>query len=442
MESSTIAIIITVVSMVLFFSNKLPMSVTACITALACGLLIPEMSRSSVYSSFGGSTVIMVAGMCIVGDALFVTGIAQKLGAKICNSPFAKNERVLVVTVSAICTLMSAFLSNSATIAMWMPIIAAVAAGSNGRIRSKIVIFPAGTACIIGGACTLVGSVSQGAANAVLQGFEGYEAGMGIFDMSPAMVPAAIIQVIWWGTIGYNMLIWVLKPDSPDFDKGNAFAPANFKQDADQTNDIPAWKGTLSIVTLLVCIVLFIMSGIEPFSTKLDIAIVAMIGATFLFVTRTIPVKESFANLPWDVLVCIGAISALGTALDVSGGGQVLADAVLGLFGGENASIPVLTAVICLLCSALTLFMQNSGVAAMITPVVIPMAISMGISPLPWVIVVAVGTNLAIATPIGTAVNMQILPAGYTFKDFALLGGPLWLVMTIVVTISSLVFLL
>ena len=94
MESSTIAIIITVVSMILFFSNKLPMSVVGSITALACGLLIPEMSKSSVYSSFGGSTVIMVAGMCVVGDALFVTGIAQKLGAKICNSPFAKNERL------------------------------------------------------------------------------------------------------------------------------------------------------------------------------------------------------------------------------------------------------------------------------------------------------------------------------------------------------------
>lgn len=441
MESSTIAIIITVISMILFFSNKLPMSLTACITALACGLLIPEMSKSSIYSSFGGSTVVMVAGMCIVGDALFVTGIAQKLGAKICNSPFAKNERVFVVTVVVICTVMSAFLSNSATIAMWMPIIASVAAGSNGRIRSKIVIFPAGTACIIGGACTLVGSVSQGAANSVLQGFQGYEAGMGMFDMSVAMVPAAIVQIIWWGTIGYNMLIWVLKPDSPDFDKNNAFAAAN-TQALDTKNDIPAWKGTLSIVTLLLCIVLFVLSGIEPFSSKLDIAIVAMIGASFLFITRTVPVKESFANLPWDVLVCIGAISALGTALDVSGGGQVLADAVLNLFGGKGASLPVLTAVICLLCSALTLFMQNSGVAAMITPVVIPMAMSMGISPLPWVIVVAVGTNLAIATPIGTAVNMQILPAGYTFKDFALLGGPLWLIMTIVVTISCVLFLL
>ena len=104
--------------------------------------------------------------------------------------------------------------------------------------------------------------------------------------------------------------------------------------------------------------------------------------------------------------------------------------------------LALLPAVICLLCSALTLFMQNSGVAAMITPIVIPMAMEMGIDPVAWVVVVAVGTNLAIATPIGTAVNMQILPAGYTFKDFALLGGPLWLLMTIVVTICSVLFLI
>lgn len=441
MDSSTIAIIITVFSMILFVSNKFPMSVTACITALACGMLIPEMSISQIYSSFGSSTVVMVAGMCIVGDALFVTGIAQRLGAKICNTPFAKNERVFIVTVVIICTAMSAFLSNSACIAMWMPIIASVSAGSNGKIRSKMVIFPAGTACIIGGACTLVGSVSQGAANAVLMGFEGFEAGMGMFDMSIVMVPAAIVQIIWWGTIGYSMLNWVLKPESPDFNKNNAFA-ATTTASLDSENNMPVWKSTLSILTLVLCIVMFMMSGVAPFNKYLNIATIAMIGATFLFVTRVMPVKESFASLPWDILVCIGAITALGTALDVSGGGQVIADAVLNLFGGQNASIPVLTAVICLLCSFLTLFMQNSGVAAMITPVVIPMAVAMGINPLVWVIVVAVGTNLAIATPIGTAVNMQILPAGYTFKDFALLGGPLWLVMTAVVTACSILFLL
>lgn len=440
MESSTIAIIITVFSMILFISNKLPMSVTACITALACGLLIPEMKLSQIYSGFGGSTVVMVAGMCIVGDALFTTGVAQRLGAKICNTPFAKNERVFIVTVVTICTVMSAFLSNSACIAMWMPIIAAVAAGSNGKIRSKMVIFPAGTACIIGGACTLIGSVSQGAANSVLQGYEGYESGLGMFDMSIVMVPAAILQIIWWGTIGYKMLEVVLKPGSPDFDKNNAFATAT-TEIPQENNDIPKWKGNLSVFTLLLCIVLFMLSGFAPFNKYLNIATIGMIGATFLFITGVVPAKKALADLPWDVLVCIGAINALGTALDVSGGGKVIADAVLNLFGGENASVSVLTAVICLLCSALTLFMQNSGVAAMITPVVIPMAMEMGLSPIPWVVVVAVGTNLAIATPIGTAVNMQILPAGYTFKDFALLGGPLWLLMTIVVTACSVAFL-
>ena len=89
MESSTIAIIITVVSMILFFSNKLPMSVVGSITALACGLLIPEMSKSSVYSSFGGSTVIMVAGMC-GGRRPICHWHRPEAGCKDMQFPFAK----------------------------------------------------------------------------------------------------------------------------------------------------------------------------------------------------------------------------------------------------------------------------------------------------------------------------------------------------------------
>lgn len=197
MSSSTIAIIITFITMILFFSNKFAMSVVSCAAALAMGILIPEMKLSQIYSGFGGSTVVMVAGMCIVGDALFQTGVAQKLGAKIAATPLAKNERVFIMSVVIICTLMSAFLSNSGTIAMWMPIIASIAAGSNGKIRSKMVIFPAGIACIIGGGCTLVGSVSQPVVNGVLMGTAGFEEGFGVFEMTKVMGPVAIVQVIF-----------------------------------------------------------------------------------------------------------------------------------------------------------------------------------------------------------------------------------------------------
>lgn len=428
MPSSTIAIIITIITMILFFTNRFSMSVVSCAAALAMGMLIPEMKLSQIYSGFGGSTVVMVAGMCIVGDALFQTGVAQKMGAKIASTPLAKNERIFIITVVVICTVMSAFLSNSGCIAMWMPIIASVAAGSNGKIRSKMVIFPAGIACIIGGACTLVGSVSQPVVNSVLMTTPGYEEGMGVFDMTRVMGPVALVQVLFWATVGYTLLEKVLKPESPDFDKNNMYANTENLSKEDLSG-IPAWKGTLSLIVMFGCVVLFIASGYAPFKNYFNIANIALLGATILFFTGCVPVKPALSGLPWDILICIGAVNAIGIGLDVSGGGAIVANAILALFGGENASVVVLTVVICVLTSVLTLFLQNSTVAALITPIIIPMALALGISPVPWCIVAAIGTNLAIATPIGTAVNMQILPAGYTFKDFALIGGPLFVVL-------------
>ena len=65
-----------------------------------------------------------------------------------------------------------------------------------------------------------------------------------------------------------------------------------------------------------------------------------------------------------DVLITIGGIGGLGTGLDVSGGGALIANAVLNLFGGKNASVVVLTIVIAVLTSVLTNFMSNNATAA------------------------------------------------------------------------------
>ncbi|WP_291583181.1 SLC13 family permease [Clostridium sp. UBA6640] len=444
MDSSIIALIISMITIVLFISNKLPMSVVAMFGSLAMGILIPEMQLSAVYSGFSSPGWPMVVGMLVVSDALFETGIAERIGIKIGNSFLAKNERRFIITVAIIVTIMSAFMSNNGTVAIWMPIIAAVAAGSNGRIRSKMVIFVAGTAAVIGGGSTLIGSTSQLAANGILQGYEGFEAGMGIFDMSRIMIPAAIIQVIYWATIGYSILKWALKPESPDFDKNNVYATtAATSEDLseDRFSDVPKWKGNVALFTMILSIVLFILSGFAPFNKYLNIGIIGMLGATIILGTGTVPVKDTFSRLPWDVLITIGAISGLGTGLDASGGGELIANAVLTFFGGANATIPVLTVIIAVLTSVLTNFMQNNATAAMIAPITISIAMSLDISPLPWVILVAACSNLAIATSYGTAVNMQILPAGYKFMDFVKIGGPLLILMIITVTVTSSLFL-
>ena len=145
MDSSIISIIIVLITMGLFVWNRLPISVVAILGSVAMAMFIPEMELSAVYSGFSATGWPMVVGMCVVSAALFETGIARKIGEKIGNSFLAKTERRFIVTVSAVCSLMSAFMSNNGTVAIWMPIIAIVAANSCGKIRSKNGYFPSRT---------------------------------------------------------------------------------------------------------------------------------------------------------------------------------------------------------------------------------------------------------------------------------------------------------
>lgn len=414
------------------------MSVVSMAGAVAMAILVPEVELSAVYEGFAATGWIMVVGMCIVSAALFETGVADRIGNAIGNSWWAKSERRFVVAVSAICTLMSAFMSNNGTVAIWMPLIAVVAAGSHGKIRSKMVIFAAGTGAIIGGGTTLIGSTSQLAANSVLQGYAGYEDGLGIFDMTKIMLPVCIIQIIFWGTLGYWLLKKVLKPEDPHFNEGNIYAEDVFvNQDTNKYADVPKWKGNVALGTMILCIVLFIIQGFEPFSNYLNIGLIGMIGAVIVIGTGCIGVKQAYADLPWDVFIVIGTVSTLGTGLDVTGGGEMIANFVLNFFGGANASVALLTVVIAVLCSVLTNFMSNNATAAMLCPICIPMAMALDISPVPWVILIAATSNFAIATSYGTAVNIQILPAGYKFMDYVKIGGPLLIISIIVVSITA-----
>ena len=432
MDSSTIAIVITVITIVSFILEKIPLAMTAMIASLAMGILVPEMKLSDIYSGFSSNNVIMVAGMCIVGDALFKTGMANKIGKALGKSAVAKNERTFLVAVVICCTVMSAFLSNSGTIAMWMPLIAAVAAKSNGVIRSKMVIMAAGIASAIGGAGTLVGSTSQQTANAVLMGVAGYEDGLSLFDQTKIMIPLCLIMIIYFATVGYSLTKKVLKPESPDFDKGNYYADLASKTSDETQNDVPAWKGWFSLTVLLLCIVGFILTDQAAFKPYINVAVVALIGATVLITSGCMPLKKTLSEMDWNTLVILAAAQGFAKGLDVSGGGRVIADAVLNLFGGQEASTTVLMVAGIIVTAVLTNFMSNTALAAMMTPIYIQIANSLGISPVPFVIAIGcVATNLACATPVGTPACTQTLPAGYKYMDYMKIGGPLLILLII-----------
>lgn len=432
-SSATLAIILAIIIIALFISELVTPGVAGCIAALSMSMLLPEVELSNVYSGFGGNTITMCAGMCVVSDALFYTGVGPKIGAKISSTPLVKSERVFCAAVAAICTLQSAFMSNNGTCAMWMALIATIATGSNGRIRSKMAIFPAATGCIVGGGSTLVGSTAQAVGNGLLQQMPGFEQGMGVFDMTTIAWPACIVVVIYWLTIGYDLMVKVMKPDSPDFDVGNAYATPPAPADL---STIPAWKGTVSVAVLFGSIVCFVLSGFSPFNQYMNIGTIPVLAATILFTLRIVPVQKTLAGLPWDTIITIGTISVIGTGLTETGAGDLIAGTILG-FVGSDVSPSILLIIFILLGGFLTLFLQNAGTIAMLVPIATPLAIGLGVSPLPFVVALCVSCNMAVATPLGTAVNCQILPVGYKFKDFVLIGGPCWLVIMVALCITS-----
>lgn len=137
MATSTIAILITLIVIILFATELIPLPVTAISACLAMGIfgVIPF---SDAFSGFGNDVVILVAGAIVIGEALFATGAAQIIGQKLINV-LGTNEKTFLAVCIAFTAVLSAFLSNTATVAMMMPIIASASVKSGGKITKKYI---------------------------------------------------------------------------------------------------------------------------------------------------------------------------------------------------------------------------------------------------------------------------------------------------------------
>ena len=143
MEQSTLAIIIVLLAIVSFALEKIPVALTAILASLAMAIFgITDYSKA--YSDFGSQAAVMVAAMMICGNACFDNGVAQAMGNKITKIGLGKNERLLVTVMTGFAVFLSAFFSNSAVVAMMIPLVASVVSKSGGRCTNKRVLMAVG----------------------------------------------------------------------------------------------------------------------------------------------------------------------------------------------------------------------------------------------------------------------------------------------------------
>ncbi len=140
--------------------------------------------------------------------------------------------------------------------------------------------------------------------------------------------------------------------------------------------------------------------------------------------TRILPIAEIYDHVEWPVVVLLGAMIPLGAALDEAGGTALIAEALVGLTAGW----PAWVALIVLMVVTMTLsdVLNNTATTIVAAPVGIQMASSLGVSPDPFLMAVAVAASSAFLTPIGHKNNTLILgPGGYRFGDYWRMGLPL-----------------
>ncbi len=154
----------------------------------------------------------------------------------------------------------------------------------------------------------------------------------------------------------------------------------------------------------------------------------ALIGAVLVVVTGCLKPDEAYKSIEWPILMLIYAMLAVSVAMKDSGLSALAAQSLVQWGGGLSPWL-VLSLVI-LATSIATEFISNNAVAVLFTPVVIGVALELGVDPRPFVVGVMFAASASFATPIGYQTNTLVYSAGnYRFSDFARLGVPLNLVV-------------
>ena len=395
----------------LFFVTELiPLAVTAMGGAIACGLLgfIPI---KTVFSGLSNSTVVLFAGMFIVGAAMFHTGLAQKIGSTVVKLS-GTGENSLMFGIMLIGCALSAVLSNTGTTACLMPVVLGICAAA--KIPASRQLMPLAFAAGLGGIITLVGTppniIAAGALSAA--GFKPFS----FFEFAWIGIPLSFAGILYMMFIGKHTL-----------PKKALDADQEIEQEIEAG---PSENKTKQMISGAILVVVIVVMALDFKWITLEMA--AVIGAIVCVLTGCLTEKQAYQSIDWVTIFLFAGMLPVSTAMDKTGAGKLVASWTVGMMGGSPSPL-VVTAILFLLSCTLTQFMSNTASAALLCPIGIAIAKQLGASPHAVLMAIAVAASCAFATPVGTPPNTLVLgPGGYRFNDYVKAGTGLVVVCFIV----------
>jgi di/tricarboxylate transporter len=203
-------------------------------------------------------------------------------------------------------------------------------------------------------------------------------------------------------------------------------------------NEVIEWMGCLPLAPRGLAVVkrtmaavaagIFVVSIALASSGLVPLAVALALCAVLFVALGLIGAREIYTTVEWPVIILLGSMIPIGAALETAGGTALIADGLVALTLGMPAWVAL--AVLMIVTMTLSDVLNNVATAVIAAPVGLQMAKTLGVSPDPFLMAVAIAASCAFLTPIGHKNNILVLgPGGYRFGDYWRMGLPLEIII-------------
>lgn len=389
----------------------LPLPVTALLVPVLLTFygIFPHPSDALV--PFADPVVYLLMGGLILAAAFQKHGVDKRLAYYVV-SRFGGDIPKVLLAFMLVAALLSMWISNTATVALLIPVVLGVAARvqeEKGRL-SVLFLIGIGIGSALGGMATVTGS----APNAVASALIAQRTAWSFVDWMKIGLPTSVILLVTsWYVLQRTFPVTTRRLDTdPIGEELRRMGPLTQGEKKTLAIFLPTvalWIGGASIGEFF---------GLEP--GFMSATIVALTAAVLLFLSRTLEWQDA-RSISWDIFLIIGAGLALGRGLQVSGAAGWMADMMAAATG--ELHILIVMVVVAFVSVLLSNFMSNTATAAILAPVLISVADAMGVDLKFLVLVCGLSVSLSFVTPIGTPPFTLIFSTGMVSRRDLAKGG-------------------
>lgn len=395
------ALAVSICAATLWITKALPLPVTALLVPV--GLAgVGVFEAGDAFTSFGSSVLFLVLGGYALAIAVETNDVDKWLAHKILGLAGTRAIGLLAAFMATSATL-SMLISNTATTALLIPVAAGVLARQKRDDNlSRLLMLGVAYGASIGGVATITGSAPNAIAAGVLD--------LSFVQWMAYGLPVSICMII----IALFVLWWSFPPKARTITAGVE----------DKVNLTPMGKRTLGIAGLILMLwltgpALARLTGLP--GATMGSAAVAIYAVVLLVATRCVTWKGLEKGILWGVLLLLGGGLTLGRGLTVSGAADWLAQLLTARV--DDWAFLALKLMLVGVAVFATELISNTAVTAKLAPVLMGVALHLGLQAESLVVPVAIATSMAFMLPVATPPNALVHASGFVAQRDMMRAG-------------------